>query len=210
MEAAPPLAYENRTAPPAVDSDLLASIGVDDPVFEGWLRDLDTAPLLEEALARALAAAGTPPDATLGIENGRLVARATAPDTARLDRARDALDVLARRWQLEVLGVVAELLDHDVSISRVSEDGRDQLVLEGEKRGAGDVRPSLRITTDVRGEVVVLFEHFASEDELALEERKLRALAQKLGIKIVTGASRRSGQDIPAGAKHRHGKRGRH
>lgn len=205
VEAAPPLAYENRTAPPEVDADLLASLGVDDPVFADWIRELDTAPLLEQALERTLAAVGAPPDARLTIENGQLAARATAPDAARLDRTRRALDELARRWQLEVLGVVAELLDYDVSLARAGE----ALVLEGEKRGSGDVRPSFRITTDARGEVVVVFEHFDSDEELASEERRFRALAQKLGTRLVTGASLRSGQAIPAGAKHRHGKRGK-
>jgi hypothetical protein len=200
-----PETFESRTEPPEVDAQLLERLGVEDPVFLDWLRDLDSGPLLEQALERALAAVGRPPGVEVAIRNGRLAARATTAGAASRARVERAVGALSRRWQMEVLRVVAELLDYEVTLATAREDGRDVLVLSGEKRGDSDVRAYLRVTALARGEVQVRFEHWASEGELEAEAVRFSGLAQRLGVRVAFVESRRGGQAIPPGAIHRHG-----
>ncbi len=199
--AAPaPQTFEARVAPPALDAELLERLGQEDPPFADWLLTLEPEPLLAEALRRTLAVLPAPSALTLAIRGGRLAARGTsrsAKERAGLDRS---LGAIARRWQLEVLRVIAELLDFEA----VLEEDLTGLVVEGEKPGPGDVREFVRITLPARGEAELRFEHYRSEGELAADEDRLLALAQKLGVPLVVKAHRRAGQPIPEGARHRH------
>ncbi len=201
-----PQTFESRATAPAVDAELLDRLGQDDPAFLGWLRDLEAGPLLATALERALAAS-TPlafPSMQFAIRGGALAARATTRNDAERVRAEETAAAVSKRWQIEVLRMVAELLDFVVTVSRARENGRDIWVIEGEKTGSGGVREWLRITSDTAGGVQIQFEHFASAALLATEETKLLALAQKLGVPVAVVDVRRAGQAIPDGTVHRH------
>lgn len=199
--AAPaPQTFEARTKPPAVDADLLDKLGRQDPGFLDWLRELDPQDLLEQALSRALEAVSVPGRVELAIRGGQLAARATTRSEAERSAARRAIDAAARRWQLEVLRVVAELLDFDAALF----DGPGGPVVEGEKAGPGGVHEYLRISFDRAGEAQLCFEHYRSAEALELDEDKLTALAQRLGVRVVVQGRRRGGQPIPEGAVHPH------
>ena len=199
LAAPKPVTFESRQPAPEIDPELLERLGVSDPVFADWVRGLDPTALLEKALERAIEAVG-PSGVELAIRGGELAARTTVRNDAERSRARRAIDQVARRWQVEVLRVVAEVLDYEVSLS---EEADGSLVIEGEKASGGDVREWLRVSLDARGEAVLRFEHFKSEAELDAEEDRFRALSRRLGVRIA-GESRREGSPIPAGAKHRH------
>ena len=47
-----PQIFKAKAEAPNIDADLLKKLGEEDPAFLEWLRDLDTRPLLEEALKR--------------------------------------------------------------------------------------------------------------------------------------------------------------
>lgn len=203
MPVPKPLAFKKRASAPKVDAELMERIGQDDPAFLEWMDELDAAPLLEQALKKALAADDASP-VTFSIAGGGLTAEATCKDDAEKARAEEIADRVGRRWQMEVLAIVAELLDFETSLSAVRQDGNEIIMLEGEKHGDEQVHEYLRVTLDpVRGSAV-LFEHFASDKRLAAVKAKFLALAQKFGIKIRIGETRESGSPIPSGSVHKH------
>jgi hypothetical protein len=191
VETPAPATFEAVTPAPAVDAELLERLGVDDPVFADWLADLDLEPLLARALDRT-----GPTDGVEAVVRGGAL-RVRAPSAARAA-------ALTRRWQVEVLRIVGELLGYELGLDW-SDAG---FVLEGEKAGAAGVAPFLRIS-GAGADAELRFEHFGSDDELALEEARFVALAQRLGVRLRLLDRRRAGQPIPAGALHRHGKKGR-
>lgn len=176
---------EQRTGAPAIDRALMEQLGVDDPVFLAWAQELDRQPLLEKALERALAEVAANGD--VRIDNGALVTRG---DNRRL----------VERWQLEVLRIVLELLDYECAMSGSG--------LEGEKHGASGVHEYVAIAFTAGG-ASIRFEHFASDDALAKEQRKFLALAQRLGIRVRIVRDKRAGQAIPPGTIHPHKHRGK-
>jgi hypothetical protein len=200
-----PQAFEARVAPPELDADLLEKLGQEDPVFADWLRELDAAPLLGKALERALQGIRPPQGFEFGIRGGRLAVRTTTRSAAERAEARRVVSTVGVRWQLELLRIVAELLDFQVEVQSVREDGDEMLVLEGEKPGAeGAVREYLRIKVGGYGEAQLSFEHYQSPEDLEADEDRFQGLAQKLGLKLSVQGRRRSGQPIPEGAVHRH------
>lgn len=199
-----PLVVKKRTAAPKVDAELMARIGQDDPTFVEWMNELDASPLLQSALARALAAVGGASPVTFSIEAGGLTAAATCKDGAEKARAEEIAERVGTRWQMEVLAIVAELIDFETSIAVTREGGQDVITLEGEKRGDEQVHEYLRVTLDPAKGSAVLFEHFASEKKLAAVKAKFLALAQKLGVRIRLGETRESGNPIPSGSVHKH------
>lgn len=50
-----PSMFKERVESPKIDKELLDNMGVDDAEFLEWVSELDTTPLLNEALRRALA-----------------------------------------------------------------------------------------------------------------------------------------------------------
>ncbi len=130
------------------------------------------------------ALARTQGSAAFRIEGGMLVGPA---DGAAIEQ----------RWQLEVLRVVLELLDYETFI--------DNGVLEGEKRSGKGVNEFVRVTSGRE----LRFEHFASDQELASEQRRFLALAQKLSLRLRLEGEQRRGQPIPKGAVHPHKQKGK-
>jgi hypothetical protein len=47
-----PEKFEEEIEAPAIDADLLSKLGNEDQAFVEWVEELETAPLLEEALNR--------------------------------------------------------------------------------------------------------------------------------------------------------------
>jgi hypothetical protein len=193
---------ELRTAPPEVDAELLARLGIDDPAFVDWLTALDTGPLLERALERTLAAQFFRSQSAPGrfsIENGMLKSETDTPEIGAL---------VAKRWQMEVLRLVCELLDYDVTI----EERGGAIVIEGEKTthsGDHHVHEYIAITSDKAGGADVRFEHFSSDEALATEQARFFALAQKLSLRARLTGEKRAGQKIPPGTRHPHKHKGK-
>lgn len=199
-----PLSFKKKTAAPKVDADLMALIGQDDPVFLEFIDDLDIVPLLRQALDAALAEIGATRPVTFAVEAGGLSAEATYKNASEKGRIEAIADRVGRRWQMEVLAIVARLLDFEVQISVSRVDGREVVTLEGERHGDGQVNEYLRVTLDPAKGSSVMFEHFASPEKLAAAKAKFLGLAQKLGIRLRLGTTRESGSPIPAGEVHKH------
>jgi hypothetical protein len=197
-----PETLESRAEAPPFDQELLDRLGVDDPPFLAWLVGLEIDPLLERALERTRDAVDVGA-AELRIENGALTSRVTVTDTKAA--AERAVAIVTKRWQLEVLRIVCELLDYEVELG----ERGGALVLEGEKHGTSGVHEYISITTDAADGLEVRFEHFASDDALALEQRRFLALAQKLGVRLRITREQRAGQKIPPGTIHPHKHRGK-
>jgi len=204
-----PQTFESRTAAPEIDAELLDRLGQEDPAFLRWAQELDLSPLLAKALERALAALSPRSKVEFAVRSGALAARSTVRGDAEKAKAEADIEAVARRWTVEVLRVIAELLDYQVTLVAARIDGRDVLVIEGEKTRGGDVREFLRITADAKGNAEVRLEHFASEPALSAEEARLLALARRLGVRLTVKQLRRSGKPIPKGAKHSHPQKGK-
>lgn len=198
-----PTVLKKRYAAPAVDAELLRLIGQDDAAFVEWINELDTSPLLQKALDAALAATKAK-GVTFSVDAAGLSAQATCTGDAEKRRAEKAIEKVSRRWQIEVLAVVAQLLDFETQVTVSKADGQDVLMLEGEKHGASRVHEYLRVTFDPAAETTMLFEHFASKKEVDLMRSKFLALSQRLGVPIKVVATRQSGSPIPEGAVHEH------
>jgi hypothetical protein len=205
VDAPRPEVVESQTRAPELDGELLERLGETDPVFAAWLLALDPSPLLEEALARALRAAAPGGEADFRVRDGALVARASATGEGDKADRRALFERVGRRWQVEILRIVAEILDYEMAI----ESSGPTLILEGEKATSGSVKEYLRILLDDGPSPELRFEHFKSERDLLAEEDRFLALARRLGVRITIRERHRSGQDIPAGAVHKHPNKGR-
>jgi hypothetical protein len=187
-----------------VDAGLMALIGQDDPDFVEWINELDIVPLLEQALAAVRPPLGDRSPVGFSISAGGLSAVGAYKNASEKVLIEEIADRVGRRWQMEVLAIVAQLLDFGTSITVTRVDGSEVITLEGEKRGNEQVHEYLRVTLDpVRGSAI-LFEHFASEKKLAIVKAKFQALAQRLGVKLQLGESSESGSPIPSGSVHKH------
>lgn len=199
-----PLAFKKRTTAPAVDAELMALIGQEDPAFVEWFNELDASPLLNQALAQALAAIGNTSPVSFTVKDSGLSATASYRTAAEKTRAEQIADRVGLRWQAETLAIVAQLLDFETVVSVSMVDGREAVMLEGEKHGSGEVHEYLRITMDPRQGSSIMFEHFSSQNGLRSVRAKFLALAQKLGIRIAISAQQESGSPISSGTVHRH------
>ena len=196
-----PQELREEIKPPEIDTDLLDKLGEDDPEFLGWLQGLDIKPLLEEALRQTIAKIGD-----LGInvfisDNGYLVVRSTFRTEEEKRKIERSVTRFSNQFQMEVLAIVAQLLDYDTQIR--NESVSNNLVLEGEKHASLGVHRYLKVTIGKSGEGSIVFEHFESERALTVEQNKFLGLAEKLGVKIAALETRRSGQPIPAGVVHK-------
>lgn len=159
---------------PSIDGKLLERLGADDPAFVEWLDGLDTGPLLQAALDRLEQVFDTSGMSLELVAGGAL--QATGPDRARLDAA-------VRRWQLEVLGVVAQILGYDAQVT---------------DRGVVGQRPTERgieehFTVTFEGGLRLKFEHFKSRRALESEVLKFIALARLLGLPLQADLDLRPG-----------------
>ncbi len=199
-----PMTLKKRYAAPQVDAELLQLIGQDDRAFVEWIGELDIGPLLQQALDAALAQKGQVPGARFGVDAGGLTVDATCRNDTEKRRVEKAVDKVSRRWQVEVLAIVAKLLDFETQVTVSKVDGREVLMLEGEKHGTSQVHEYLRVTLDPGAETTMLFEHFASKKEVDAMRDKFLALSQRLGVRIDVQSTRQSGSPIPEGAVHGH------
>src|SRR5438477_12792953 len=99
IETPAPQAFVSRARAPEIDEELLERLGVAEPTFIGWLEELDTTPLLEAALERALAAGqeGRAP-VRFSIEGDSLVAKGTARDAGERAAVESATAAPVRRF----------------------------------------------------------------------------------------------------------------
>jgi hypothetical protein len=193
-----PQKFKSKSKAPKVDADLLAKLGQDDPEFLDWLTGLDIKPLIEEALKRALAKVdGGGVGFSIG-RGGDLVAEAEYRNDKAKKKIEKAVASVSARWQMEVLGVVAQLLDFAFVI-RAS--GSGSLTLEGEKDNGTGVHEYIRVDNLADG-ASIRFEHYKSPADLEKDKTKFLALAQKLGVKISVIDSEDAGQPIPQGVVH--------
>lgn len=191
-----PQTFKEKTEAPKIDSELLVKIGEDDPKFLEWMKELDVNPLLREALKRALAAAGkTSPVKFRVDENGFLEASSNYADKTQKKEIEGITNRVFSRFQMEVLAIVAQLLDYEIIVSQTG--------IEGEKNTNSGVNRYLKITEAGSEDSLLQFEHFESQASLKKERRKFVALAQKLGIKIAIIESESGGQPIAEGALHK-------
>jgi hypothetical protein len=202
VPAPQPLLFKKRVEAPKVDAELLELIGQQDQTFVDWMNELDNGPLLALALERALAEVGDTDPVSFSTDGGGLSAEAKYVGSAAKAKVEKIADKVGRRWQIEVLATVAQLLDYD---TQITETKGGVLKLEGEKHGGtSQVHEYLRVTLDPTKGSTLMFEHFASQQEVDLVRAKFLALGQKLGVKIDVVAVQASGSPIPSGSVHNH------
>jgi hypothetical protein len=151
-----PETIRSETQAPQIEAELLERLGQDDQQFAEWLQELKVNPLLTEALTRALKTI----DDTAGVsftisDAGRLTTKATVNKRTQKQRLQKIIDSVVARWQMEVIGIVAELIDYDIKIT--TDDG--VLVLEGEKRSNNKVHEYIRIALNSKEDSEMCFEH---------------------------------------------------
>ena len=199
-----PQEFKNKTEAPQVDAELMSRIGQDDPSFIEWMNELDSNSLLTLALNRALSKITLPDGLSFSIgSSGNLEARGTYLNVSTKRSLMDVTDRVSRRWQMEVLRIVAELLDFAVVISETTQDGHVTIMLEAEKQSDAPVTEYLRITSDPLNGSSMLFEHFASKKLLDTTRNKFLALAEKLGVPIILGKTEERGSPIQGGSVHK-------
>lgn len=195
--------FRAKVDAPKIDRELLNKIGEEDMVFVDWINNLDILPLLQEGLGRAQNSVKAPDKTTVKINSDGSLDINADYDSDRGKRNLESFtNKLSGRFQMQILGIVAELLDYTIEISQ----DKNSLVLEGEKsqRSDGRVNRYLKISKNEQGAGEFRFEHFASPEELKREKQKFLALAQKFGIKIALESTEKSGQPIAADAVHEH------
>ncbi len=174
-----PEVFRSKSEAPSIDAELLQKLGEEDAEFLEWTRELDTKPLLEEALKRTLAKTNAGGIDFKIDKNGKLDAKGSFTTDREKKVLRDRVAVVANRWQFEVLGIVAELLNYATTVSQNGEE----LILEAEE--GGGTHPCNYIKVTRRGNTsTLMFEHFKSRKTLDLESTKFLALAHLLGVKI--------------------------
>lgn len=195
--------FKAKVDVPKIDQELLNKIGEEDQAFVDWINELDISPLLNEALKRAMASVVSVGSVkvTINVDGSLEIGGSYSNDDGKR-KLENYTDKISSRFQMEVLGIVAELLEYKVEISQ----NGDELVLEGEKHqhSHGQVNRYLKIVKDKSGNGEFRFEHFASPEELKSEKQKFLALAQKLGIKLHLDMTEKSGQPITNGTIHEH------
>lgn len=197
-----PQDFKSRNQAPQVDADLMEKIGVNDQEFLSWLQELDIRPLLSEALKRALSKIDKGKLDFKVTSDGYLEARGSYIDAAEKKRLGKLAGQVAGQFQMEVLQIVAQLLDYETSLVRTQAEGNDVWKLQGEKNEDASVHKYLGITK-IGEETEIEFEHFESAKSRDSETEKFFALAQKLGVPIKKVTMKKAGQPIPVGTVHR-------
>ncbi|MEK7654282.1 MAG: hypothetical protein AAB345_03300 [Patescibacteria group bacterium] len=192
--------FKKKVSPPKVDTDLLSKIGEDDPEFLDWLNGLDVQPLLKEALKRAKKQVrGSSSLRCSVLADGSLVMTGKYADSRKRGNLENLSEDISRRYQMEVLAIVAELLEYDI---RITERG-DTLILEGEKHQDGtQVHRYFKVTMDASGRGEIRFEHFSSPSARDAELNKFVGLAQLLGVRIDVQGIQEAGKPIAEGEIH--------
>jgi hypothetical protein len=195
-----PQEFSVKSEAPEIDADLLEKLGVEDPEFLAWVQELNTKPLLQEALKRTLAVMGLSKLDFSIDENGMLQAKGTFTSLSEKRRLSEAASDVSDRWQFEILGIVAELLDYTATITKKG----DEMILEAEERGKTHPCDYIKVTRT--GDVSeITFEHFKSKEKLELAEAKFTALADKLGVKIsIKKRDAHEGDPFPNEVRHDH------
>ncbi|HXE72846.1 MAG TPA: hypothetical protein VNO81_09300 [Candidatus Nitrosotenuis sp.] len=179
-----PRTFRTSAAAPALDQELLDRIGVEDPEFGEWLADLETGPLLQEALERTRQALDTSGlQLSLGAD-GSLTIQAQAADPGQRSQVQARADQVLARWQLEVLGVVAQILGYQ---TRVTEQGLTAV------KPTGEASPEM-FTVTPEGGLRLRFEHFKSRRSLSTEVARLALLARRLGLGLDLESLERGGR----------------
>ncbi len=126
-----PQEFKSRTEAPKIDAELLDRLGESDPVFCEWLKALDIKPLLQQALERALTKVKITKTLKVQISDaGYLEAQASFIGEAQKAKLEKLSGQVASQFQLEVMKMIAELLDYETA---VTEDKNGGWVIEGEK-----------------------------------------------------------------------------
>ena len=195
---------EEVTAP-EIDQDLLEKIGEEDLEFLDWLKEFDSNPLLKKALELAREKIeGSKSLKTSIKENGRLSITGKYVTAKEKSEVEAIISSLSSQFQMEVLAIVAQLLDYRISMNQETVGGEVSTVIEGEKDVDSGVNRYLKISKNKAGEGVFSFEHFESKKSLVTEQQNFLALAQKLGIKISISEAEQKGQPIAQGTLHKH------
>lgn len=204
-----PQTFKAKAEAPNIDAELLAKLGNEDPEFLEWVGGLDKKSLLEEALKRTL---------TLdkinvrGIEfsinaEGMLEAKGSYINSKEKKILAETASRVSGRWQFQILGIVAQLLGYNVTITQSSSG---EFLLEAEEEGKSHPCDYIKVTKK-DGNATLTFEHFKSRGALQLETAKFLTLAHRLGVKIVLGDSTVSeGDPFPGEERqvHEHGHHG--
>ncbi|HBX58014.1 MAG TPA: hypothetical protein DEG18_00170 [Candidatus Yanofskybacteria bacterium] len=197
-----PQEFKEKVKAPKIDKTLLDNMGVEDTVFIDWLTGLDINPLFEEALNRTLRAIGYTGNAKFQISNGELAIKAQFMTPKEKQQLETAAKNVGERFQIEVLAIIAQLLDYTTMTSNKVIGGKKTTIVEGEKNESADVHRYLSVAVGSNGNGVLTFEHFESKSVLKEERAKLMLLAQKFGIKIRFSEEHESGQPIATGVEH--------
>ncbi|MDE1970248.1 MAG: hypothetical protein KGI50_01595 [Patescibacteria group bacterium] len=174
-----PQTFSSKTEAPAIDADLLEKLGQEDSVFLQWIRELDTKPLLEEALKRALLnMKGSGIDFRINA-SGMLETKGSfvTPQEKKALQIRAA--AVSDRWQMEILGIVTQLLGYAHTLTVRGEE----TILEAEDEGKAHPCKYIKVTRRNNASSFV-FEHFTSRSALDVEMAKFLLLADRLGVKV--------------------------
>lgn len=204
IPAPQPQKFKSKSKGPEVDKLLMDRLGQEDPEFLSWMLEQDIEPLLSEALRRALAAVDENGVSFSIADNGDLIAEADYTDSRRKKRIQKTVSAVSSRWQMEILKIVAELLDFEAVLKSSGDPGSENWELEGEKHSDCGVHEYIQVTKSVNGDASMRFEHYKSGGSADLDRIKFMALAQKFGVKIRLIKTQSAGQPIPQDTVHRH------
>ena len=201
-----PQTFTVKSEAPDIDAELLEKLGEEDPEFLEWAQELDTKPLLEEALKRTLQKMNA------GGVDFKVNARGVLEAKGRFITAREKkllsekVSAVSDRWQFEILGIVTELLGYRATIVQNNKD----LILEAEEEGGTHPCDYIKIARQ-GGASELVFEHFKSRGALALETAKFLTLAHRLGVKIALRKNDVSeGDPFPDEIRHGQGQKHEH
>lgn len=199
-----PQDFKSKTEAPKVDADLLSKIGEEDPEFLEWMREIDSRPLAEEALKRTLEKIGDTNGVNFSIDKeGNLIAKAKYTSGSQKKKIEKTVEEASGLFQMEVLGVAAQLLNYKIFISQQTGARGDIIVLECEKTEDSNVHKYIQVVKEKGEDAVLRFEHFESKKSLDSEINKFVGLAQKLGIKISLTETKKNGSPISSEAVHK-------
>ncbi len=195
-----PQTFKAKIDAPKIDAELMARLGSEEPEFLEWINELDTKPLLEEALKRALVNISAKEVDFFVNDKGALEAQGRYLNEKEKRILTEAAAKVSERWQFEILGIVTQLLGYNATISQKE----NELVLEAEEEGK--THPCDYIKVSKKGEdAALVFEHFKSRKALELETAKFVTLAHKLGVKIIlTSSDISEGDPFPGEERHSH------
>jgi hypothetical protein len=200
IPAPEPQVFAEKVEAPNIDADLLEKLGVEDPEFLSWVSELGVRPLLAEALTRAQSK--VPTGALNFTINAKGMLEAKGSFTSANEKAKltQAASAVSERWQFEILGIVADLLNYDVEITTKSK----VMVLEASERGKEHPCNYIKITRS-GGVSDITFEHFKTRKSLDLEVAKFLALTHKLGVQIAIRKQEVvEGDPFPEEVRHTH------